>query len=191
MKRKNQKAGSVIGVIALIAIVILTFYYYFVNHAPSKETEDQAMTETEQILTYDFEENYPQTSKETVKLFARIMKALYNDPEEKEIEPLALKIRGLYDKEFLENNPQEAYLNNLKTDIAQWKKADRRITNYLLVKEEQDQEKEVDGVKYSVNYISYTIQENGKFTETWKVLLRQDQDMKWKILGWEYESKDE
>ena len=187
----KQKSGAIIGVIALCAIIILTFYYYFINHAPSEEAQNQTMTETEKIIAYDLETNYPQTPRETVKLFARIMKALYSHPEEKDIESLALKIRELYDEEFLGNNPQETYLSNLKTDISQWEDADRRITNYLLVNEDLELEKELDGVKYSVNYVSYTIQENGKYTETWKVLLRQDKDKKWKILGWEYVPENE
>ena len=186
MRAAKKKIGAVIGVIALVAIIVLTFYYYLVNHAPAEETQDQTMTETEKIIAYDLDADYPQTPRETVKLFARFMKALYDNPEETEIEPLALKIRELYDEEFLENNPEEAYLNNLKSDISGWKESDRRITNYLLVNEDLEQEKELEGVKYSVNYISYTIQENGKFTETWKVLLRQDKENKWRILGWEY-----
>jgi hypothetical protein len=191
VRAAKQKKGAVIGVIALCAIIVLTFYYYLVNHAPTKETQDQTMTETEKIIAYDLDADYPQTPRETVKLFARIMKALYDNPEDREIEPLALKIRELYDEEFLDSNPQETYLSSLKSDISGWKESDRRITNYLLVNEDLEQEKELEGVKYSVNYVSYTIQENGKFTETWKVLLRQDKENKWRILGWEYVPEEE
>ncbi|MDF2511872.1 MAG: hypothetical protein K0S04_1738 [Herbinix sp.] len=191
MRAAKQKKGAVIGVIALCAIIVLTFYYYLVNHAPTKEAQDQTMTETEKIIAYDLDADYPQTPRETVKLFARIMKALYDNPEDREIEPLALKIRELYDEEFLDSNPQETYLSSLKSDISGWKESDRRITNYLLVNEDLEQEKELEGVKYSVNYVSYTIQENGKFTETWKVLLRQDKENKWRILGWEYVPEEE
>jgi hypothetical protein len=191
VRAAKQKKGAVIGVIALCAIIVLTFYYYLVNHAPTKEAQDQTMTETEKIIAYDLDADYPQTPRETVKLFARIMKALYDNPEDREIEPLALKIRELYDEEFLDSNPQETYLSSLKSDISGWKESDRRITNYLLVNEDLEQEKELEGVKYSVNYVSYTIQENGKFTETWKVLLRQDKENKWRILGWEYVPEEE
>ena len=190
MNKARRRTAVTIGVMTLFAVIILVFYYYLENRVPSgEETSVQNMTETEKILAYDLETNYPQTPREAVKLFARIMRALYNDPEEEEIEPLALKIRGLYDEEFLSNNLEETYLNNLKEDIASWKDSGRRITNYLLVNEASEQEKELEGVKYSVNYVSYTIQESGKFTETWKVLLRQDKEKKWKILGWEYVSE--
>jgi hypothetical protein len=189
VKRRTEskgKIGSIITVIILIAIIILTFYHYFVNSAPTEKNQEQNMTETEKLIAYDLETDYPQTPRETVKLFARIMKALYNNSKDEEIEPLALKIRELYDEEFLSNNPLESYLNNLNTDIAQWKNENRRITNYLLVNEDLEQEKELEGVKYSINYVSYTIQDNGKFTETWQVLLRLGKDKKWRILGWEY-----
>ncbi len=192
-RRTNSKRtiGSIIGVIVLIAIIILTFYHYFVNRVPTEKSQVQTMTEAEKLIAYDLEANYPQTPKETVKLFARIMKSLYNNSKDEEVEPLALKIRELYDEEFISNNPLESYLNNLKTDIAQWKDENRRITNYLLVNEDLEQEKELEGVKYSINYVSYTIQDNGKFTETWKVLLRFGKDKKWRILGWEYVPENE
>jgi len=185
MRKAGKRTAATISVMVLLAAIILTFYYYLVNRIPSEEDPVQNMTETEKIIAYDLEANYPQTPRETVKLFGRIMKALYNDPADEDIEPLALKIRELYDEELLDNNPEETYLNDLKTDIATWKEDKRRITNYLLVREDQEQEKELDGMKYSVNYVSYTIQKNGKSTETWKVLLRQDKEQKWKILGWE------
>ncbi len=185
MRKAKGRTAATIIVMVLLAAIILTFYYYLVNRMPSEEDPFQNMTENEKIIAYDLEKDYPQTPRETVKLFARIMKALYNDPADEDIKPLALKIRELYDEELLENNPEETYLNNLMTDIASWKEDKRRITNYLLVREDEEQEKELEGVKHSVNYVSFTIQKNGKITETWKVLLRQDKEKKWKILGWE------
>jgi hypothetical protein len=53
------------------------------------------------------------------------------------------------------------------------------------VKKEDEQQSVIEGVNYSINYVSFTIQEKGKFTETWEVMLRQDSNKKWKILGWQ------
>jgi len=187
MGKAKSRTATTIGFMSLFAIIILLFYYYWANRTdPSEDASTINLSETEKILNVDLKTNYPDTPREVVKLFGRIMKDLYDNPKEEDVSPLSMKIRELYDDEFLKNNPEEDYLVNLKTDIAQWKVKDRRITNYLLVNETLEEENEVDGVKYSVNYISYTIQENVKFTETWKVLLRRDADKKWKILGWEY-----
>ena len=186
MGKARKRTAATITVMTLFAIIILLFYYYWANRVTPIQDTSANLSETEKIMALDLETQYPKTPRETVKVFARIMKALYNNPKDDEIEPLALKIRELYDTEFLENNPESSYLNNLVTDIASWKEEDRRITNFLLTNEDLEQEKEIDGVKYSVNYVSYTIQEKGKFTETWKVLLRQSEEGNWKILGWEF-----
>jgi hypothetical protein len=189
--KAKRRTITTIGFMTLFAIVVLMFYYYWSNRTePLEDASVENLSEFDKIMNEDLELYYPETPRETVKLFARIMKALYNNPKDEEIKPLALKIRELYDEDFLANNPEETYLNNLVIDIAGWKDKDRRITNYLLVNEDQEEESEIDGVKYSVNYVSYTIQENGKFTETWKVLLRQDKNEKWKIVGWEFVPKD-
>jgi hypothetical protein len=186
MGKGRKWITATISIMTLFAIIILMFYYYWTHRVDPLDTSAENLSEFEKIMNEDYIQNYPETPREVVKNFARIMRVLYNDPKDDEVEPLALKIRELYDNEFLQNNPEDTYLNNLYSDIASWQEKKRRITNYLLVKEDQEQESEVNGVKYSVNYVSYTIQENGKFTETWKVLLRQDEDKRWKILGWEF-----
>jgi hypothetical protein len=186
MKKASTRTTTTIGLMTLVAIIVLLFYYYWTNRTEPLEDATANMSEVEKILSVDLDLYYPETPREVIKVFARIMRALYNNPEDDEVEPLALKIRELYDKEFLESNPEKTYLNNLFTDIAVWKEKDRRITNYLLINEDLEQLSEIEGVKYSVNYISYTIQENTKFTEVWKVLLRQDENEDWKIVGWEF-----
>lgn len=186
MKNAKRRTASTIGFMSLFAILILLFYYYWSNRTEPLEDASANLSEVDKIINEDLTSNYPETPREVVKFFGRIMKALYDRPKEDEINPLAMKVRELYDEEFLDNNPEDTYLTNLKTDIAQWVKKDRRITNFLMENESTEVEKEVDGEKYSIHYISYTIQENGKFTETWRVLLRQDKFKRWKILGWEF-----
>jgi hypothetical protein len=192
MMKTGKKATKTIGIMIFVAIIILVFYYYISNRTdPIQDTSTDNLSETEKILNEDLQLYYPETSKEVVKFFARIMKALYNNPKDDEVKPLALKIRELYDEEFLKNNPEDTYLTNLYTDIAAWKDKDRKITNYLLVKEDDEEDKKIDGVKYSTKFVSFTIQQNIKFSETWKVLLRQDENKQWKILGWEYVPEEE
>jgi hypothetical protein len=187
MGKSKKRTTTTIVVMTLLAVIILVFYYYWSNRTdPLEDASVENLTDVEKLLKKDLDIYYPETPREVVKLFGSMMKTLYDNLEDDEIEALATKIRELYDEEFLTNNPLDTYLNSLYTDIAAWKEKDRRITNYLLVNDDLEQESEIDGVKYSVNYISFTIQESRKFTETWKVLLRQDKDSKWKILGWEF-----
>jgi hypothetical protein len=186
MRKAKSRTSTTIVVMTLLAIIILLFYFYWTNRTSPIEDASANLTEVEKILNKDLELYYPETPREVVKLFGNMMKSLYDNPKDEEVEALALKLRELYDSEFLTNNPQDAYLQNIISDIAAWKEKDRRITNYLLINENMEQENEIDGVNYAVNYISFTIQEGVKISENWKILLRQDEDKKWKILGWEF-----
>ncbi|MDD3173333.1 MAG: hypothetical protein PHF63_06685 [Herbinix sp.] len=183
-KAKIRTITTIVFMI-ILSIVILLFYYYWTNRTDPIDSSGENLTEVEKLINKDLELYYPETPREVTKLFASMMKALYNNPEDDEIEALATKIRELYDKEFLDNNPEATYLTSLYADISKWKDKNRKITNYLLINEDQEQEKEIDGVKYSTKFISFTIQENIKFIETWQVLLREDANKQWKILGWE------
>ena len=189
MGKAKKRTTTTIVVMTLLAIMVLLFYFYWSNRTDPIDTSIENQSEVEKLLNKDLELYYPETPREVVKLFSNMMKVLYDDLENKmddaDLKALALKIRELYDAEFLENNQEDIYLQNLYTDIASWKDKNRRITNSRSVNEDLEQESEIDGVKYSVNYVTFTIQENSKITETWKILLRQDENKKWKILGWE------
>lgn len=191
MRKAKGRIATTIGLMTVVAIVILMFYYYLASRTNSVDTSSEEQTEIERILGRDLTKDYPETPREVVKYFGGIIKNLYsnNDYSDDEITALALKVRDLYDQEFLDANPEDVYLSNLYTDIATWKDENRRITNYILINKDQEQQTEVDGKQYASVQISYTIQKNSKFTEVWKVLLRQDSNKQWKILGWEYVPK--
>jgi ABC-type oligopeptide transport system ATPase subunit len=189
-KAKNRTAATVITML-VIAMAILSFYFYWSYRTSSlDEVSVEDMTEVQKLLNKDLELYYPETSREVTKLFGSMMKNLYDNISDEEREALAIKIRELYDEEFLAANPQESYLKNLYSDVASWKAVNRRISAFHLVKEDLEQQVELDGVKYATEHISFTIQESGKFTETWKVMLRQDGNKKWKVLGWKVVPED-
>lgn len=186
----KQRTITTIVLMTLLALVIIIFYFYWSNRtAPLDESGEELLSETDRLLQEDLVLNYPETPRAVVKLFGSMMKSLYHNMEDEDIKAMSLKIRELYDEELLANNPQDEYVNNLYTDIAKWKERKRSITNFRLVKEDLEQQEEIDGVLYSINYIAFTIQENVKFTETWKVLLRQDEEGHWKILGWQIDKE--
>jgi hypothetical protein len=175
----------------VLAIVIIIVYYYWTNRTePLKETSKQS--EADKLINKDFENYYPETPKEVVKLYANMTKVLYGgDLNDDDTHALALKIRELFSKKLQEDNDEDTYLTDLYSDLATWKDKKRTITNALIVKEDLDEENEVDGVKYVTKYISFTIQESNKFTELRKVYLKQDENKKWKIFGWEYVTEEQ
>ncbi|MGF7146046.1 hypothetical protein HNQ56_004495 [Anaerotaenia torta] len=189
-KAKNRTTVTVITML-VVALGILSFYFYWsFRSVPLEGTSEKNMTETERLLNLDLEEAYPETPREVVKLFGGMIKVIYDNPSDEEVKELAIKIRELYDDEFLAINPEETYLMNLYSDIAAWKEKKRRISTYYLVKQDQEQRKELEGREYATVFISYTIQENTKISETWKVMLRQNENHQWKILGWQIESEE-
>jgi asparagine synthetase B (glutamine-hydrolysing) len=192
MGKAKRRTATTIVMMVITAIIILLLYFYWTNRTePLKQASVEKLSEVQKLLNKDLEKNYPETPREVVKLHSSMLKTLYTDLKDEDVKALALKIRELYDTEFLEKNPEAQYLQNTYSDIVQWKEKKRRITNYILVNEDLEQESEIDGKKYAVVYVSYTIQENSKFTETWKYLLRLSEDNKWKILGWEFVPQEE
>lgn len=187
MSNKRKRTLSTIVSMSILAIVIVLFYFYIENKVSTTDPSLKELTDAERLLNKDFDLYYPETPREVVKYFSNMIKIIYgNKASEEEINQLAVKIRELYDPEFLQLNPEEKYLQNLATELAEWKEKNRRITNYIFVNKNMEKESEIDGIKYAVKYVSFTIQEDIKFTETWKILLRKNEDDKWKILGWEF-----
>lgn len=189
-KAKNRTVATVVTML-IIAMAILSFYFYWsYRTSPLDEVSVEDMTEVQKLLNKDLELYYPETSREVTKLFGSMMKNLYDNISDEEREALALKIRALYDEEFIAANPQESYLKNLYSDVASWKAENRRISAFHLDKEDLEQQVELDGVKYAIEQLTFTIEESGKFTESWRLILRQDMEKKWKILGWKVVPKE-
>ena len=184
-KARNRTVATVVTMF-VIAIAILSFYFYWMFRIkPLDDKAEEEMTEVQKLINKDLDIFYPETPREITKLFGSMMKNLYDNISDEEVEALALKVRELYDEDFLAVNPKETYLRHLYSDIASWKKENRRISAYHLVNEKEEQQEQLEGVEYAITYLSFTIQESGKFTETWKLMLRQNKDKKWKILGWQ------
>lgn len=187
-----KKPKSAIFTFISIAAVILVLYFYNQSQQSNKlkETTVEKLTEVQKVLDMNLDTDYPKTPRDLAKLHGDMTRLLYSGIEDEEIDELALKIRELYDEEFLENNPKDQYLKDLYTEIALWLKVDRRIENNFVVNEKQEELIEKDGIEYATAYISFTITEKGKTSELRRYFMRKDKDNRWKIMGWEYIPND-
>lgn len=71
-----KKTGIVILTIALIAAICGSFY--IVNDKSKRANQkEKVLTEVQRITTKDLDKNYPQTPREVVKLYNRIVKCYY------------------------------------------------------------------------------------------------------------------
>jgi hypothetical protein len=183
MSDRKKRTLTTIIVMAAVTGIIIILYSYISNR--SNPTEKEA-SEVENLLNKDLELYYPATPKEVVKFLSDTWKVLYTDLEDKEVDALALKMRKLYDSEFLEKNPKDKYFKDLYSEIAEWRKEKRVVSNYLFDKKQKETSKK-DGRQYAVINVSYTITQKGKFSKKCKFVLRKDTDDKWKILGWSFD----
>lgn len=184
MRNGKKRTAATVTFMTILAVVIIITYFYWTNRTQPLRSSENKLTEVQKMADTDLELYYPKTPTQLVKLFAGMMKTMYNHPSDNDIKALALKVRELYDPEFLKSNPEKTYLKNLYEELADWKKKNRRITKYVLTEQDKNLEKEISGVNYATRYIKFTLQESTKFTETWDVLMRQDKNGQWKILGW-------
>ncbi len=190
MGRIGKRITTIITAAMIITIIVLLFYLDNMKNKDKKAQEASIRNEAaEQLLDRDMEEDYPSTPEEVAEYCSNITEMLYSGTEDSYIEALAMKIREIYDDEFLENNEEEKYLTNLYSDIAAWKKAERTIINYVVLKDDEKNIKTIDGREYATIRVSYTIMEKVKVSEVRKYLLRKDEAGRWKIFGWETEPK--
>lgn len=192
MGKAKKRIATIFTVGAILVIIILLFYMDISKRKNNEELEAaEGREQAVKLLERDLETNYPETPREVAKYYSSITEALYSGLEDQDVEALAIKILELYDEEFLQNNTQEKYLTDLYSEIAAWNKAERTITNFLLVNDELETRETVDGKEYATVYVSYIIMERGKVSEVRKYLLRKNEEGNWKILGWETLPKEE
>lgn len=183
MGNAKQRTLITIFVMSTIAVLVILSYYYLVNRP---EASDDEPTEVEVLINKDLELYYPATPKEVVKLFSNIQQNLYSELKEDEYKALSLKVRELYDKELLEINTIDKYLNQLSNEILEWQDSKRRIVNFSFVNDENNHLRVEDGVEYQTITVTYTFEERSKFIENYSFILRKDENNRWKILGWKF-----
>ena len=187
MRKASKRITSVIVTILIIAIIASLFYLEWSQRSnEKKKVNSETLTEAEKLLERDLVTNYPETPRDVAKYYSNITKVLFSGLKDDEVEALAKKVLELYDEEFLMNNPETTYLKDLYSEIAAWNKAERKITNFLLVDEEKDKRWEQDGREYANVIVSYFTLDERKNSQTRNYLMRKSEDGKWKILGWKY-----
>lgn len=187
MKRVKKPMSAIFTIISIGAVILVLIYINQTQQENKlKESSMKKLTEVEKLLELDLDNEYPQTPREVAKLHGDMTRLIYSGIEDDEIKNLAIKIRELYDEEFLAVSTQEQYLTELYTDLAIWSQLNRRIEYNLVVNEKDEELYELEGRSYATAYVSFTITEKKQTLELRKYIMRKDNDDRWKILGWEY-----
>lgn len=186
MGKSKKRTIITVGVMVILAIGTLLFYFYMSNRTKSTVETVVEKSEIELILEKDFKQNYPASPREVIKIYSRMIKCLYSGISEKQVEALALKLRELYDEEFLTNNPVQEHLEEVKIEVDDYASSNRKISSYLIEKSSLVVYSAINKRECATLNASFKIREKSDLTKTTeRFLLRLDGDGKWKILGWE------
>ena len=186
---KGKKMAQLIGSLCLVVTVVLGIFLALNLREDNSifSKEEAKNTEAQAILSKDIDRNYPATVREVVRLFSRISQCYHNQEiSEEEFKALAELQRKLFDEEFLENNPMETFTNSLAAEIDVAKSKKYQMVTWR-VQKQSSVKTWIDGENSFASIIaSYTMndKESG-YTRTYEeFLLREDENGRWKIVGW-------
>ena len=188
MKKSSGIKIVVMGVV--LAALVVGYFYYLSNKTNETKEENVESTLVQATLIRDLDKNYPPTPKEVVKYFNELSRCLYNEKyTDDEFTELAIKVMGLYDDELVANNPLIQYLDDLEKDISGFKTLDQSILSYSLPASTEVEFFDEGDSSCARLYCNYNIRKGtAKFYSDVVFILRQDENKRRKILGWE-ESK--
>lgn len=184
MKKMGTRGFTTI--VLLLMIGGLVYYTYLNDRARNRQEEEQS-SETQQLLEYDFANDYPKTVRETVKLHCNYLKNAYNDKfTEDELFTVNKQIRQLFDDELLAINTEDKQLKGLKDEIQLYKDNKQKFVSFALAEGSQVQYNTEDSVEYAKIKVSLIIKVGSASASVdEEYILRKDSEGKWKILGWQ------
>lgn len=187
MKKTGVK-GFTMGV--FLMVIAGLSYYTYLNNKTTSEKEIEKMSETQQLLEYNFTDAYPKTVRETVKLHCKFLKNAYNDSfTEDELFTVNKQIRQMLDEELLEYNPQDQQLQGLKEEIARYKDNKQKYIGYKVAESSQIKYNTQGDREYAKVKVTITLQVGtNNQTVDEEYILRKDEEDRWKILGWQAEN---
>ncbi len=187
---KGKKLAQLIGTLCLVGVVVLGVFLMLNSREDDgifSKDEKKKNTEVQNILAKDLDRNYPATVREVVRLYSRISRCYHNEViSEEEFKGLVEFQRKIFDEEFLENNPLDAFTNNLQTEIESAKERKYSMVTYRVQKESSVVTWQSDENEFASIIACFTMGEKeAAFTRTYEeFLLRKDEKGRWKIVGW-------
>lgn len=178
-----------IVLLALGAVVVVGLYFMFVGSKKSPEEEQYNLTAVDEITTTNLEKNYPANPRMVVELYAKTMQVLYKEEyTEGQQDKMLYVLKGIMDDELLEQ--QVNFSKSMKNEIAERKEGDYSISNYLVQNTEPDVVT-VSGKKMCTVQCLFSLRigKSGTVANYYNFILRQDDEKRWKILGWDVQTK--
>lgn len=177
-----------IVLLALGAVVVVGLYFMFVGSKKSPEEEQYNLTAVDEITTTNLEKNYPANPRMVVELYAKTMQVLYKEEyTEGQQDKMLYVLKGIMDDELL--GQQVNFSKSMKNEIAERKEGDYSISNYL-VQNSEPEVVTVSGKKMCNVQCLFSLRKGTSTVAAYyQFILRQDDEKRWKILGWDVQTK--
>ncbi len=181
-----KKYRTLIVLLLLVSVGILYYFYSAANKGTKNDKAVAEISEVTKLLSKNLESSYPDTPREVIRTYNRIITCFYGEKlTEEELNKLAKMAQMLMDDELLERNPFETYYNNLKEDIDTYKSEKKTISTFILANSYDVQYKTFQERQYAMlDCIYYTKSAAGTARTLQRYTLRKDEAGKWKILYW-------
>ncbi len=189
MKKTKQNNMMLVIVMFVIVIGVAIGFWSIMQNSRANKNKEQASTNEEvcSILDKDFENNYPGTPREVVKLYSRITTCIYNQAGEEDRRKLVEKMRQLFDEELLAENPLEEQLEDLEGELKEFRTNKNIISSYTVDNNSSVVKEKINEKQCASLRVSYLIQDgkSGSYTKSVeRFILREDENKNWKIYGW-------
>lgn len=188
-----MKKAIRIGIVSICCIAIIVGYYYYlsVRSAATASSNQVELSEVEYILSKDFNKDYPATPRAVVKMYNRIITALYaQEYTDKEFEQIADQLRMLLDEDLLGFNPRDMYIKNLSNEVTEYHNRNKVILNSSVCDTNDVTYATVKGDECAYVSAYYFTREASSFARTYEdFCLRKDDSGKWKILTFKLSEK--
>ncbi len=183
---KNSVSSAVVKSIVLVAlgaIIILGVYLLLNRGKKSGGEEVYVLTVVDEITTTNLDKNYPADARKVVDLYARTMKVLYKEKYSDEQQTKMLDVlAGIMDDELLA--AQSNFYKSMRDEIKGKKDEDYSIPAYV-VQSKEPEVVTVDGKKMCTVKCLFSLRHGTVSSATYyEFIMRQDDQGKWKILGW-------
>lgn len=178
----KKKIGIIITAIVCIALICVGFYFL---KKGSTSSENGQLTKVQKITTQDLENDYPETPREVIKLYNKIISAFHQeDYTKEELEKMCRVAYGLMDEELQENNPFDDYVVSVESDVLNYESRKREIVQTNVCDSNDVLYKTDSKTGENLAYVSasYFVKEDKEYTNTYQMyVLVKDQEGNWKI----------
>jgi hypothetical protein len=184
----KKKTVWTVALVIVMCVGALGYYAYLTERNVQRQAEEK-LTETDELLLMDLENDYPYAPRDVVKLYSRMITCVYNERlADDELGDMVKQMRRLYSDELCEEpeNSESNQIQSLTDEMKDYGDNDHKITNTTVCESSQVDYGEVDGQQTAMVDVVYTVRYDNNYVQQPQVfVLVQDKEEHWKILGWQ------